>query len=57
MESGIGSAQRAAASPAVSRRSPRPWRLCYTRCYMVSSHQPQTSMSKTSYYGKSPVPS
>jgi hypothetical protein len=33
MESGIGSAQDAVASPAISRRSSCPWSLCYTRCY------------------------
>jgi hypothetical protein len=46
------------ASPAVSRRSPRPWHLCYTRCYMVSNlSQPQTSMRRPTSDGKPPMPS
>jgi hypothetical protein len=40
---GIGYAQEAAASPAISRRSSCPWSLCYTRCYTqaaISTSQP-----------------
>ena len=46
-------------SPAVSRRSPGPWRLCYTRCYTgeQTCHQPQTSMSRPTSDGKPPMPS
>ena len=43
MESGIGSPQQAAASPAISRRSSCPWTLCYTRCYTqaaIATRQP-----------------
>ena len=43
MESGIGSAQEAVASPVISRRFSCPWSLCYTRCYTqaaVSTSQP-----------------
>ena len=46
-------------SPAVSHRSPGPWRLCYTRCYTgeQTCREPRTSMSGPTYYGTPAMPS
>ena len=40
MESGIGSAQEAAVSPAISGRSSCPWSRCYTQARISTNQSP-----------------